>query len=91
MKSTTILTPPSTALSDILINFYNSPNRALGMSATVLPAKSDSDIMFYLQSNQGLSIDRSLVYLSYPQDKINAQEISQFAFAQEEWTSKSFT
>ena len=29
---------------------------------TVLPAKSDSDIMFCLQSFQGLRIDRSLVY-----------------------------
>ena len=30
--------------------------------ATVLPAKSDSDAMFCLQSYQGLRIDRSLVY-----------------------------
>ena len=29
---------------------------------TVLPAKSDSDIMFCLHSYQGLIIDRSLVY-----------------------------
>ena len=29
---------------------------------TVLPAKSDSDVMFCLQSYQGLIIDRSLVY-----------------------------
>ena len=29
--------------------------------ATVLPAKSDSDDMFCLQSFQGLRIDRSLV------------------------------
>ena len=29
---------------------------------TVLPAKSDSDVMFCLQSYQGLTIDRSLVY-----------------------------
>ena len=29
---------------------------------TVLPAKSDSDVMFCLQSYQGLRIDRSLVY-----------------------------
>ena len=28
----------------------------------VLPAKSDSDVMFCLQSYQGLIIDRSLVY-----------------------------
>ena len=29
---------------------------------TVMPAKSDSDAMFYLQSYQGLRIDISLVY-----------------------------
>ena len=29
---------------------------------TVLPAKSDSGVMFYLQSKQGLRINRSLVY-----------------------------
>ena len=29
---------------------------------TVLPAKSDSDLMFCLQSFQGLIIDRSLMY-----------------------------
>ena len=29
---------------------------------TVLPAKSDSDVMFCLQSYEGLMIDRSLVY-----------------------------
>ena len=28
---------------------------------TVVPAKSDSDVIFCLQSYQGLSIDRSLV------------------------------
>ena len=32
------------------------------MLATVLPAKSDSDFMFCLQSYHGLRIDRSLVY-----------------------------
>ena len=29
---------------------------------TVVPTKSDSDIMFCLQSYQGLIIDRSIVY-----------------------------
>ena len=33
-----------------------------GLLFTVLPAKSDSDIMFCLQSYQGQTIDRSLVY-----------------------------
>ena len=33
----------------------------------VLPAKSDSEVTFCLQSSQGLIINRSLVYLSYPQ------------------------
>ena len=32
------------------------------LTTTVLPAKGDSDIMFCLQSYQGLRIDRSLVY-----------------------------
>ena len=35
---------------------------------TDLLAKRDSDVMFCLQSNQGLIIDISLVHLSYPQD-----------------------
>ena len=39
-------------------------DRITGMSNidTVLPAKTDSDVMFCLQHYQGLSIDRSLVY-----------------------------
>ena len=32
------------------------------LKLTVLPAKSDSDVMFCLQSYQGLRIERSLVY-----------------------------
>ena len=48
----------------------------------VLPAKSDIDVMFCLQSYQGLRIDISLVYLSYPQDRINTQVICRFAYAQ---------
>ena len=57
------------------------------MNTTALPAKSDSDVMFCLQSYQGLKIDRSLVYLSYPQDRINAQVIYRFVLAQVESTS----
>ena len=34
-------------------------------NTTVLPAKSDSDVMFCLQRYQGLIIDRSLVCYSY--------------------------
>ena len=30
--------------------------------STILPAMSDSDVMFCLQSYQGLRIDKSLVY-----------------------------
>ena len=45
----------------------------LGNIGTVLPAKSDSDVKFCLQSYQGLMIDRSLVYQSNPQDRINTQ------------------
>ena len=33
-----------------------------GKQSTVLPVKSDSDVVFCLQSYQGLRIDRSLVY-----------------------------
>ena len=40
---------------------------------TVLPAKSDSAVMFCLQSY--LMIDRSPVYESYPQERINTQVI----------------
>ena len=36
-------------------------NKALG-KATVLPAKTDSDVLFCLQSYQGFIIDISLVY-----------------------------
>ena len=32
------------------------------MFIIILPAKSDSDVMFCLQSYQGLRIDRSRVY-----------------------------
>ena len=35
---------------------------ALAVKGTVLPAKSDSEDVFCLQSNKGLMIDRSLVY-----------------------------
>ena len=58
-----------------------------GVADTVLPARSDSDVMFCLQSDQGLRIDRSLVYSSSPQDRINTQVIYQFALAQEVCTS----
>ena len=53
-------------------NIFNKDNRGRlnrwafddlqSMTATVLPAKSDSDVMFCLQSNEGFIIDRSLVY-----------------------------
>ena len=57
-------------------------------SPTVLPAKSDSDVMFCLQSYQGLIINRSLcvVYQSYPQVRINKQVINRFVLAQLECT-----
>ena len=61
------------------------------MVLTVLPAKSDRDFMFCLQSYQGLIIDRSLVYKSYPQDRINTQVIYQFAIAHVKCTRLSFT
>ena len=43
---------------------------SFSLAITVLPAKSDSDVMFCLQSFHGLIIDRSLVYKSYPHDRI---------------------
>ena len=41
-------------------NVYKHAN--VNMVITVVPAKSDSDVIFCLQSDQGLRIDRSLVY-----------------------------
>ena len=38
--------------------------------------------MICLQAYQGLIIDRSLVFLSYPVDRINTQVIYRFALAQ---------
>ena len=54
---------------------------------TVVPVKNDRDVMFSLQSYQGLIIDRSLVHYSYPQDGFNTQVIYRFALAQVECTS----
>ena len=56
--------------------------------ATVLPSKRDRDVVFCVQSYQGLMIDKSLVYLSYPQeDRINTQVIYRFVSAQMGCTS----
>ena len=47
---------------------FNNPDRAVeylfnvSINSTVLPAKSGSDVMFCLQSYQGLRIDSYLVY-----------------------------
>ena len=52
----------------VLMMHLNTSNKlswnqtAEDKTATVLQAKSDNDIMFCLQSYQGLQIDRSLVY-----------------------------
>ena len=53
-----------------------------GPNSTAMPAKSNIDAMFCLQSYQGLIIDRSLVYKSYPQDRTNSQVIYRFTLAQ---------
>ena len=52
----------------------NNPS-ILKRYSTVLPARTciDSDFMFYFQSYQGLRIDRSLVYKSYPRDRTNTR------------------
>ena len=57
--------------------------------ATVLLVKSDSGVMFCLQScmYQRHIIDRLIVYLSYPQDSINTKVIYRFALTQVECTS----
>ena len=47
----------------------------LAKTTTVMTAKNDIDVMLCLQSYHGPKIDRSLVYLSYPQDRINTQMI----------------
>ena len=52
--------------------------------STAVQTKSNSDAMFCLQSYQELRTDRSLVYLSYPQDRINTHVIYRFALAQVE-------
>ena len=54
---------------------------------TVVPTKSDSDVIFCLQLLRKITnlytpldlarIDRSLVYLSYPADRINTKFIYQ--------------
>ena len=62
-------------ISNLLIAFFGSCNIlscqpsvtvtscfVTKLSGSVLPAKSDIDFMFCLQSYQGLIIDRSLVY-----------------------------
>ena len=54
-------------------------NVVLKLIITVLPARSDSDVMFCLLRNQRLIIDRSLVYQSYPLDRIDTQMIYRFA------------
>ena len=53
---------------------------------SVVPTKSDSDKIYCLQSYQSHIIDISLMYLSYPQDRINTQVIYRFALAQAKCT-----
>ena len=76
------------------VNFLYEQHLYLGIcisiACTFVPAQSDSDFMFCLQSYQGLIIDRSLVYLSYPQDRINTQVIYRFALAQVNCTRKLY-
>ena len=54
---------------------YLQMSRFETLRSTVMPAKSDGDVMFCLQSYQGIRIDRSLVYQFFPQDRINTQVI----------------
>ena len=70
-------------VSDVVDHFFLSFGGYQNQT-TVLTGKSDSDVMFYLQRYQGLGIDRSLVYQSYPHDRIDAQVICRFALALED-------
>ena len=54
---------------------------------TVLPAKSDGDVMFCLHSYLGLIINRSLVCESYLQERINTKMINRFTLAQVKCTN----
>ena len=74
--------PLSERFRDYPLSQIANKNNKSTTNATVLPAKSDSDVMFCLQSYQGLIIDRSLVYWSYPQDRINTHVIYRFSLAQ---------
>ena len=52
------------------------------VKTNVLPVKSDSGVMFLFTKLTRLRIDRSPVYQSYPQDRINTLVIYRFALAQ---------
>ena len=62
------LTVPWVGLQCVIVVFPNHTHLVFVYTyisseySTVLPAKSDSDVIFCLQSNLGLRIDRSLVY-----------------------------
>ena len=58
-----------------LVKKKKKKNNSKNTFTTVMPAKSDSDVMFCLYIYRGLSIDRSLVFSSYLQDRINTQVI----------------
>ena len=46
----------------VLADQVSSAPESISQNTTVLPAKSDSDVMFCLQRYQGLRIERSFVY-----------------------------
>ena len=56
-------------------------------TTTVQPAKSGSDVMFSLKTYQEVTIDRSLLYRSYPQDRINTEVNYRFTLDQVGCTS----
>ena len=63
-----IYNPTPQDMHNILFQVWKNPQVNKGINnytitaTTVLPAKSDNDIMFCLQSYQGLIMDRSRVY-----------------------------
>ena len=60
--STEEIYPTSSPINNSIMTVAGVWQKDKCYTCTVVPAKSDSDVMFCLQSYQGLIIDRSLVY-----------------------------
>ena len=60
--STEEIYPTPSPINDLIMTAACVWHKDKCYTCTVVPTKSDSDVMFCLQSYQGLIIDRSLVY-----------------------------